>query len=76
MPPEIEPGTAAPVKEKVLKEIIREVPVFKEFDAEMQLKIGEALLASYRKGWTECSEFFERQMKANQPPAAKKSIWS
>lgn len=70
-----EPEAVKPPNEpKAIREIIREVPVFKEFDAETQLKIGEALLASYRKGWTECAEFFKAQKAAENPP--KKSMWS
>lgn len=74
MPPEIDPATVP--QPKTVKEIIREVqvPVFKEFDAETQLKIGQALLTAYQKGWTECAEFFKAQEAAKTPP--KKGMWS
>jgi hypothetical protein len=55
------------------KEIIREVPVMKEFDADTLLKVGEALLVAYRKGWEECRDFI-KSLNPPPPVAPKKGF--
>ena len=58
-------------KAPTLKEIVREVPVFKEFDATIQLQVAEAMISAYRKGWGECLEFMNKVREQNTPKPKK-----